>query len=159
MKLPARILLGLALALLAAQAIRPMSNRGAATGPTHLSAKAAVPAEVEQILRRSCYDCHSNATAYPWYANVQPLGWLLEWHVRDGKKHLNFSEFATYTPKRADHALEEIAEAVRERNMPLPSYLWVHSEARLSDEDVKTLADWATDTRRALGAAGGTPAR
>lgn len=137
--------------LLAAQAYRPMSNDGVAVGPNHISAKAPVPAEVEAILKRACYDCHSNATTYPWYANVQPLGWWLEWHVRDGKKHLNFSEFASYTARRATRKLEEVAEEVREHNMPLPSYLLTHPEARLSDADVKLLSDWATETRRSLG--------
>lgn len=150
-----KILLALAAVLLVAQAIRPMGNHGVVAGPNHVSTRVAVPAGVEQILRRSCYDCHSNHTDYPWYANVQPFGWWLEWHVRDGKKHLNFSEFAVYATKRADHKLEEVAEEVRERHMPLRSYLWVRPAARLSDEEVKTLAEWAAHARRALGAADG----
>ncbi len=159
MKLLPKILLGLAIVLLMAQAYRPMSNRGAVPGPNHISAKAAVPAEVEQILRRACYDCHSNATTYPWYANVQPVGWWLEWHVRDGKRHLNFSEFAAYTPKRAAHKLEEVAEEVKERHMPLGSYTWMHPEARLTDAEIKILADWALASRTALSSAGAAPSR
>lgn len=157
MKTSAKILLGFGIVLLAAQAYRPMSNHGTVAGPNHISTKAPVPAEVEAILTRSCYDCHSNRTNYPWYANVQPVGWWLEKHVRDGKRHLNFSEFATYTTKRATRKLEETAEEVREHAMPLSSYTWVHRDAKLSEADIKTLADWATNTRRAVGAAGSAP--
>lgn len=155
MKTSAKILLSLGALLVVAQAVRPMGNHGTVAGPNHISTKAPVPAEVDAILTRACYDCHSNHTNYPWYANVQPVGWWLEWHVRDGKKHLNFSEFAAYTTKRATHKLEETAEEVRERGMPLASYTWVHRDAKLSDADLKTLADWAINTRRAIGAAGG----
>lgn len=153
MKLPAKILLGLGVVVVALQFYRPTRNEGVVAGPNHLSTKAPVPAEVEAVLQRACYDCHSNSTRYPWYANVQPLGWWLEQHVRDGKRHLNFSEFATYSAKRATRKLEETAEEVRERHMPLDSYTWVHRDAKLSDAEIKLLGDWAINTRRALGAA------
>ncbi len=159
MKRSTSILLGVAAVALVAQAVRPARNLGEIAGPNHLAKQAAVPAEVEAILQRSCYDCHSNATRYPWYANLQPVGWWLEQHVRDGKRHLNFSEFATYPMKRATHKLEEVAEEVRGRHMPLNSYLWVHRDAQLSDAEVKLLADWATNTRRTLGAALSAPGK
>jgi hypothetical protein len=142
-----------------AQAVRPFSNHGAVAGPNHISAKAPVPADVENILQRACYDCHSNATTYPWYANLQPVGWWLERHVRDGKRHLNFSEFASYSAKRATRKLEETVDLVRKHQMPLDSYTWMHHDARLSDAEIKTLADWATNTRRALGAAASAPGK
>jgi hypothetical protein len=154
-----QILLGVAAVLLVAQAIRPHRNLGTAAGPHHLSTLVPVPAEIEAVLQRSCYDCHSNATRYPWYANIQPVGWWLEQHVRDGKRHLNFSEFTTYSAKRATHKLEEVAEEVRGRHMPLNSYLWVHRDAQLNDAEVKLLADWATNTRRTLGAALSAPGK
>jgi hypothetical protein len=158
-KTSAKILVGLGALLVVAQAIRPLNNRGTVAGPNHLSQLAPIPAEVEAILQRACYDCHSNATNYPWYANIQPVGWWLEQHVRDGKKHLNFSEFTTYPLKRATRRLEEVAEEVREHKMPLPSYTWMHSEAKLTEAEVKTLADWATNTRRAVGVKLSTPAK
>lgn len=152
MKTSAKILLGLGALLVVAQAIRPLNNRGSVAGPNHLSTLAPIPAEVDALLQRACYDCHSNATTYPWYANIQPAGWWLEQHVRDGKRHLNFSEFATYPLKRATRKLEETAQEVRNHTMPLASYTWMHPEAKLSDAEVKMLADWATNTRRAVGA-------
>lgn len=159
MKTSAKILLGLGAVLVVAQAVRPMSNHGTVAGPNHIGKLAPVPAEVDAILQRACYDCHSNATHYPWYANVQPIGWWLEKHVRDGKRHLNFSEFSTYTLKRATRKLEETAEEVREHKMPLDSYTWMHRDAKLTDAEIKTLADWATNTRRAVGAALSAPAK
>lgn len=122
MKTSAKVLLGLGALLVVAQAIRPMSNHGTIVGPDHITKLAPMPAEVDAILQRACYDCHSNATTYPWYANIQPVGWWLEKHVRDGKRHLNFSEFATYSAKRATRKLEETVEEVREHRMPLASY-------------------------------------
>ncbi len=159
MKRSTTILLGVAALALVAQAIRPTRNLGEVAGPNHISTKTPVPAEVEAILQRSCYDCHSNATRYPWYANIQPVGWWLEQHVRDGKRHLNFSEFATYAPKRATRKLEETAEMVRGREMPLGSYTWVHRDAKLSDAEIKLLGDWAINTRRTLGAALSAPGK
>lgn len=159
MKTSAKILVGLSALLVVAQAIRPMSNHGTVAGPNHLAQLAPVPAEVDAILRRACYDCHSNATTYPWYANVQPVGWWLEKHVRDGKRHLNFSEFTAYPLKRATRKLEETAEEVRKHDMPLASYTWMHPEAKLTDAEVKTLADWATNTRRAVGVALSAPGK
>lgn len=159
MKTAAKIALGLAAVLVVAQAIRPARNLGTVDGPHHLSKLAPVPTEVDAVLQRACYDCHSNATTYPWYANVQPVGWWLEQHVRDGKRHLNFSEFTTYSLKRATKKLEETADEVREHAMPLPSYTWMHREAKLSDAEIKLLADWATNTRRTVGAALSAPAK
>jgi len=158
-KTSAKILVGVGALLIVAQAIRPMNNRGSVAGPNHLSQLAPIPAEIDAILQRACYDCHSNATNYPWYANIQPVGWWLEQHVRDGKKHLNFSEFTTYPLKRATRRLEEVAEEVREHKMPLPSYTWMHPEAKLTDAEIDTLAGWAINTRRAVGAKLSTPAK
>lgn len=153
MKTSAKVLLGLGALLVVAQAIRPMSNHGTIVGPDHIAKLAPVPTEVDALLRRACYDCHSDATAYPWYANIQPVGWWLEKHVRDGKRHLNFSAFATYSAKRATHKLEETVEEVREHRMPLASYTWLHPQAKLTDAEIKTLTEWASNARPAVGAA------
>lgn len=110
-----------------------------------------VPADVSQILSTSCNDCHSNKTVYPWYARVQPFGWFLRDHIDHGKSHLNFSTFKSYDDSKKGKLLEEICEEVNAGNMPLPSYLWVHHEARLSDSQRKVLCDWATDTAGRFG--------
>ena len=146
------------LLVVVAQFIRPARNQGMVAGPNFLGAKQPVPANVAKVLQRACYDCHSNSTTYPWYADVQPVGWWLAWHVNDGRRHFNFSEFAAYPDKRAAHKLEEVVKEVKEGGMPLPSYTWMHPEARLSDDDKKLLMDWAQDLRRLYPAAPPAPA-
>jgi hypothetical protein len=137
-----KILLGLLVGLVAIQFIRPARNVSTGLGPEDISAKHPVPAPVQGLLQRACYDCHSNNTHYPWYAEVQPLGWWLTKHVNDGKRHLDFSAFGTYTPKRAGKKLAEIADEVEHREMPLKSYTWMHPEARLTAAEIKLLVDW-----------------
>lgn len=138
-----KILLGLLLALVAIQFIRPARNVSAGLGPQDISVKHAVPPPVHQLLQRACYDCHSNNTRYPWYAEVQPVGWWLTQHVNDAKRHLDFSAFGTYSAKRAGKKTEEIADEVEHREMPLKSYTWMHPEARLTAAEIKLLVDWA----------------
>ena len=100
------------------------------------------PANVRQILVTSCYDCHSNTTRYPWYAQIQPLGWWLKSHIDDGKNELNFSEFADYSAKHKKEKLGSAQDEVRDKSMPLKSYLWIHRDARLTPEQIKALSDW-----------------
>ena len=100
------------------------------------------PEPIANIVRNSCYDCHSNETKYPFYSNIQPFGWFLRNHIDEGRKELNFSTFATYEPKRQAHKLEEAAEYVEQKKMPLESYTLGHPDAKLSDEQRKQLADY-----------------
>lgn len=108
-----------------------------------LEASTEVPENVRGILRRSCYDCHSNETAFPWYSRIQPSAWFLAGHIEDGRRELNFSVWNTYETRRKRRKLDEICEQVEDRLMPLPSYLWIHWNAALSDEEIKVLCDWA----------------
>ncbi len=142
-----KIIAGLVVLLAAAQFVRPARNLSAAAGPDDLAARHPVPARVLAMLQRACYDCHSNNTGYPWYAEVQPVRWWLDSHVNDGKRHLNFSEFGAYSAKRAGKKLEQITDEVEQHDMPLRSYTWVHREARLTPEEIKLLAAWADDLR------------
>ena len=112
-----------------------------------LEAAVAVPADVSQILGRSCNDCHSHKTVYPWYSYVQPSGWFLRGHIDDARRHLNFSKFNTYEPKKKAKKLEEICEEVEAGAMPLPSYLWIHGDAALSKSDAAALCSWAKEAR------------
>lgn len=100
------------------------------------------PEPIAKLIRNSCYDCHSNETKYPFYSNIQPVAWLLKNHIDEGRKELNFSTFATYEPKRQAHKLEEAAEYVEQKNMPLESYTLGHSDAKLSDEQRRQLVNY-----------------
>jgi hypothetical protein len=137
--------IGIALAamLVILQFIRPTKNEGTALTETDIAHTINVPADVQQILETSCYDCHSNHTNYPWYTNIQPIGLWMQHHVDEGKEELNFSEFKTYKLKRQKHKLEEIAEQVNEHEMPLSSYTLIHKNAALTPEQITLLSNWA----------------
>ncbi len=148
MSILSKTLLGMAIIGISMQFHRPVKNLGpGAPDARDLTAHHPAPPEIKTLLENTCYDCHSNTTRYPWYAEIQPVGWWLAWHVNDGKKHLNFSTFADYTPKRAARKLEESAELIREGEMPLPSYKLAHAEARLTPEQTQRLADWFAAVR------------
>lgn len=138
-----KIGLGLLLVLVAIQFIRPTRNSSASESPNDFSKYYDVPAEVHVALQKSCYDCHSNNTVYPWYTNVQPVGWWLQNHVNEGKGELNFSEFGTYDQKKARHKFEEIEEVVREGEMPLSSYTLIHRDTKLTQQQSEAIANWA----------------
>ena len=97
---------------------------------------------VSILFKTSCYDCHSNNTKYPWYAQVAPISWMVAHHVDEGKEELNFSEWNTFSQKRKEKKLDEIIEMLEEREMPLKTYLPMHSEAKLSDTQNQKLIDW-----------------
>lgn len=134
--------------LLGAQVFRPERTNPAVDEAKTIQSRLHVPANVDAILKRACYDCHSNQTRWPWYSNVAPVSWWLVDHVNHGRSHLNFSEWDQYDAKKAAHHLEEICEEVEAGAMPLPSYLPMHPQARLSAEEVRALCDWASAERQ-----------
>ncbi len=141
-----KILLFLLVVLLVLQAFRPKKDN---TGPTGLAANinnfVNVPSDVDQLLKTSCYDCHSNKTTYPWYSNIQPFGWWLDDHVDEGKKELNFDDYGNYNLRRKYHKIEEVAEMVEEGEMPLPSYTIIHTDAKLDEEQKKLIIGWTNN--------------
>jgi hypothetical protein len=146
-----KILYVLLAALVIIQFIRPSKNSGNASGPNDIQHTIKVPEQVMGILRESCYDCHSNHTDYPWYTNIQPLGWWIQHHVDEGKEELNFSEFKTYPLKKQLHKLHESEEMVEENEMPLGSYTMLHGDAELNKEEVRLLLDWVGASMQELG--------
>ncbi|MBL0054706.1 MAG: heme-binding domain-containing protein [Chitinophagaceae bacterium] len=146
-KILKRTLLVLLLAFIVIQFFRPAKNKAEGISNNDITKLYPVPQDVQDILKTSCYDCHSNNTVYPWYAEVQPVTWWLDKHIQDGKKDLNFSEFAGYRLRRQYKKLEEINELVKKNEMPLDSYLWIHKNAKLSDAQKLTLANWVTAVR------------
>jgi cytochrome c553 len=105
-------------------------------------------ASTAKLLKDACYDCHSHETKYPWYTNVVPLSWWIKKHIVKGREELNFSTWATYTAKKADHKLEESIEMLEEKKMPLKSYVIAHSEAKLSADQIKQLSDYFRSQRK-----------
>lgn len=100
------------------------------------------PAEVGQLLRGSCYNCHSNNTHYMWFDYIQPGRTLVEYHIRQAKEDLNFNEWGNYFDLKQDRLLGSIKTQVEKKEMPLPSYTWFHPEARLTDAQRKILINW-----------------
>lgn len=150
-----KLLLGFVALFVLAQFIRPARNVSTApTTPADLATRFPPPPEVQRSLERACYDCHSNNTRYPWYAQIQPVGWWLARHVKDGKRHLNFNEFFTYSPKKQAHRLRDSVEEIEQHEMPLPSYVWIHRDAKLSPEDIAALRAWFEEVARQLAAQG-----
>ena len=155
----------LAVIVMGVQLVRPEKINPPVDTARTLQAHAQVPPEVYAILKRACYDCHSNETRWPWYSNVAPVSWFVIDHVNHGRKHLNFSDWAQsgrHSEKQDLQAqLDEIIEEVKSRNMPLSSYLPLHPEAKLSDEDVKVICEWAKTERERLAyeSRSGTPVR
>ena len=101
------------------------------------------PDEVMQVLRRSCYDCHSSETRWPWYARVAPVSWLVARDVKLGRENINFSDWQSYSAYDQGWTAREALEEVHEGKMPLRPYLWMHPEARLSEVDISALERWA----------------
>jgi hypothetical protein len=147
MKLFKCILFILAVIFILIQFIRPERNIGEVNPIHEITTTFAVPNDVQDILRNSCYDCHSNNTRYPWYVNIQPFGWFMNGHIKEGKSKMNFSEFATYPLSGQYNKFNDIIENVSDGEMPLPSYLLIHTGAKLSDGQKKKLIDWASAMR------------
>ena len=138
-----KIFLLLLITLAGIQFFHPKKNISAEASSSHISKKYSVPDDVRQILSASCYDCHSNNTNYPWYFSVQPVAWWLNDHIEEGKEHLNFDEFSSYSPRRQFRKFEQIKEEVEENEMPLESYTLMHPNAELSPEKVQKLVLWS----------------
>ncbi|MEZ4779178.1 MAG: heme-binding domain-containing protein [Flavobacteriaceae bacterium] len=128
-------------ALVVIQFIRPEKNLGGYESVAFFEAETKPSEEVRLILKTQCYDCHSNHTNYPWYAEIAPASFWLADHINDGKKHFNVSDWESYSAKRKDHKLEELFEEVEEGEMPLDSYTWIHGN--ISKEEQKMLMQWA----------------
>ncbi len=113
------------------------------TNPTINDAlKLQAPKEVMSILKRACYDCHSNETIWPSYSYIAPISWSVLAHVNDGRKALNFSEYKNMDPKIRQKRLKRSIKTVGNAMMPLPSYLRFHDEAVLNNKDKDTLVSW-----------------
>jgi len=102
------------------------------------------PDNIASILRTSCYDCHSNETNWPWYSYIAPVSFLVASDVKDGRKHMNFSEWDKYDGEKKEKFFEEIIEVVEEGEMPLSKYTITHPDAKLDNIKIKLLKDWVT---------------
>lgn len=140
LKLVAVLLL---LAFVALQFYRPDRTNPQIVAAETLEASTPISEPMRVSLKRSCNDCHSNETVYPWYSNIAPFSWLVADHIEEGRRELNFSVWNTYSAKKKRRKLDEICEQITIGEMPHEQYLWIHRDARLSEEDKKALCAWA----------------
>jgi hypothetical protein len=132
------------------QFMRPNRNLSDGISANDITKHYAVSDSVQHILKRSCNDCHSNHTIYPWYTNIQPVGWWMQNHVNDGKEELNFSEFGLYPPKKQAHKMNKTVKEVKGDGMPLDSYLWIHKYAKLTESEKLTITNWASSLEKEI---------
>jgi len=146
--------IGLAVLLIVIQFYRPERLNPAVDPAGDISAQVPVPPAVRSILERSCFDCHSNRTRWPWYSNVAPASWLVARDVTEGRERLNFSEWGSYKQGKRVSRLEMMIAEVDKGEMPLNNYLLLHGEAALTEADKDTLCAWAEQLSDSLTAAG-----
>lgn len=133
--------------LAAIQVVRPARTNPSTDPARTLAARMHVTPEAAAVLDRSCRDCHSNETRWPWYSNVAPLSWFVIDHVNHGRSHFNYSDWAQYDSDDARRLLKNACELSREQAMPMRSYLLMHRAAGLTARDVEALCNW---TRTAM---------
>ncbi len=132
-------------ALIIMQFVRPDKNESGYESVAYFENETKPTDQIKTILKNNCYDCHSNQTIYPWYAELAPVSYWLAHHVDEGKEHFNVSDWKEYTAKKRDHKLEELIEEVEESEMPLASYTWIHGN--LTQEEKEMLINWAEALR------------
>ena len=142
---------GAAFVALGLQLLRPDKNLGPTEpGPDALVVRHQAPPEVRRLLEVACNDCHSDHTRYPWYAELQPVGWLLATHVREGRRALNLSAFGQLSASTQAKRLQYMIDVIVENEMPPATYVWRHRQARLSEEQMRLFAVWAAEVQARL---------
>lgn len=150
--LSTRIVIGLVIIGAGLQLVRPDRANPPVTPGRSVESAAAIPPAVHAILKRSCYDCHSSETRWPWYSGVAPIAWGVAHDVTEGRAQMNLSEWGAYPNRKRIAILEKMCDEVREGAMPLRQYLWLHRDARLSEADWKSVCDWSMDEADRLAA-------
>lgn len=147
MKILKKVLWLLLIVFVIAQFFGPEKNQGEITSIDAFLADTNPPNEVQHIFKVGCYDCHSDYTKYPWYSKITPINYWMANHIEHGTKHLNLSKWDAYSVNKKDHKMEEIIEMVEKKEMPLESYTWAHAEAKLSQEQINAVINWANQLR------------
>ena len=145
-----RILIFLLVSLVVIQFIRPAKNTSYRKSVADITTRYLIPDSVDKIFKVACYDCHSNNTRYPWYAKIQPVYFWLDSHVDDGKQSLNFSEFTSYRIYRQYGKFKQIGEEVKDGEMPLSSYTFIHTDAKLSEGQKQLIYAWTNAMRDSI---------
>ena len=144
-------LLLIVLGLVIAQFFRPERFSTGEVTKDDITNVLQVPDDVQKILKRSCFDCHSNHTVWPWYTNVSPVNWLVYDDVNTGRHKMNFSEWGKLSASKQSTKLQNICDNIKDGDMPLPKYLLIHRDAVLSQQEKDILCKWADAQADSLG--------
>ncbi|SNR17144.1 heme-binding domain-containing protein [Tenacibaculum jejuense] len=136
------------LILLIIQFIPTEKNNGEISSLDFFLNETSASSEVKTILKNTCFDCHSNVTQYPWYHSIAPVNFWINHHVEEGKEHLNLSKWSTFSSRKKEHKMEEFWQEIEDEHMPLDSYTWTHSKAKLSDAEIEMVITWAKEVER-----------
>ena len=128
--------------ILLIQIIPIKKNRDNKVSKNRLSEFANLPKNIENILDRSCNDCHSNNSNYDWYHKIAPFSWGVALHINEGKSKINFDEWGTYNKHQKEFIIDALRESVKNKEMPLASYLPFHPESVISDKDKQLILEW-----------------
>ncbi len=131
-----------AIAFVGIQFVRPNRINPPINEAETIESTTQIPENIKKTFLQSCDDCHTNRSNYPWYSNIAPLSWGIVDHIEEGRKELNFSIWKTYDAKKQKRKLNEICEEVTISSMPHNQYLWLHWDAKLSEDDKKAICDW-----------------
>lgn len=138
-----KIFLVLLVALVIIQFIHPKRNKTEGLQPNYIGNTFAMPGDVKTILVKACNDCHSNNTKYPWYATIQPVHWWMNDHINEGKKGLNLDEYTSRSLRYQYNKMGDVIEQLKEGEMPLNFYTWIHKNAKLTEEEKAKITGWA----------------
>lgn len=144
------ILIILLIVLIGIQFIRPPKNISEGIAVNDITMKYNVPEDVKNILKMSCYDCHSNNTYYPWYWKIQPVTWFMNGHIVEAKRKLNFSIFTSYKIGKQYKSFNDINKEVKDGDMPIGSYTLIHHDAILSESQKLAIANWCINSRKQI---------
>ncbi len=145
-----KILLILLVALIVIQFIHPAKNKAEGAQTNFIGNKYPIPADVNGILAKACFDCHSNNTRYPWYCKTQPVDWWMNNHIKEGKAEFNFDEYLGKSLRYQYNKIQALGEQIDKHEMPLNSYLWIHKDAKLNEEESKKVIAWADGVQDSL---------
>lgn len=145
-----RWLIGIAVFFVVIQAIRPARTNPPIDPSQEIAAKLPIDPAVQAIFARSCNDCHSQRTVWPWYSNIAPVSWLVIRDVDDGRRHMNLSNFTIAPPRRLAHTLRNVCSEVRSGDMPMTIYVPMHPKSKLTSADVEAICQWTQARLNAL---------
>ncbi len=145
-----RIILIIVVLLVAIQLYRPAKTNPAEDPAKTLKASTQMPSDVAQTMDHSCTDCHTNRTVWPKYSYVAPVSWLVTDDVNEGRRHVNFSEWATYSVQRQQAKLEDICNEVKDGGMPLKQYTWMHAGTKLDQQQRDAICAWTKSEQQRI---------